>query len=109
MTDQHVGPIVFSDDTARRQLVEHGEVVTFRTSDRTVGATWWRESRTGVKQGDVYVERLGAACPHGTGAALEPHVNLSGFDSLHAWQQAIRRLNGGEMPRSGYLYRVTER
>lgn len=40
----HVGPIIFSDPTARNLLLDHGEVVTFRTSRRTVDETWWRES-----------------------------------------------------------------
>ncbi|WP_281255585.1 hypothetical protein [Natrinema ejinorense] len=35
-----VGPIVFADATARRQLLAHGEVVTFRASKRTIGDTW---------------------------------------------------------------------
>jgi len=102
----HVGPIVFSNETARRQLEEDGEVITFRKNQRTTGETWWREERTGPKRGDVIVEREKPVCPHGTGMALESHVELSGFNSVHEWQQAIRRLNGGNMPREGWLYRA---
>ena len=100
------GPILFSDETARTQLVEYGEAVTFRSSERTTGDTWWRESRTGTKQGDVHVAEIEPADPRNP-AALEPYAALSGFDSVEAWQDAIRELNG-EMS-DGYLYRVTQR
>lgn len=104
---QHVGPIIFANETARQQLVEEGEVITFRKNTRTTGETWWRESRTGPKRGDVLVEWEKDVCPHGTGMALDPYVELSGFNSVHHWQQAIRAENGG-MPAEGELYRVTE-
>ena len=100
-----VGPIIFADETARRQLVEEGEVVTFRASRRTTGSTWWRRSRLGPKQGDVHVEEIGevdASDP----SALKQYRPLSGFSSVAEWQQAIRNLNG-QTPTDGILYRVT--
>jgi hypothetical protein len=98
-----VGPVIFSDDTARAQLVEDGEVVTFRTSERTTGSTWCRETRTGPKKGDCHIERIGAVDAAVDGE-LAPFRDRSGFDSVEAWRSAIRSLNGnvGE----GILYRV---
>ena len=100
----HVGPIVFADEDARRQLVEEGDVVTFRTSKRTTGDTWWRESRTGPKQGDCRVELEGPVDPSDK-SILMPYYREAGFESVEAWQDAIEELNG-ELS-DGYLYRVT--
>jgi len=100
----HVGPIVFSDETARRQLEQHGEVVTFRIDERTTGHTWWRESRTGPKKGDCTVEYIGTADPTDRDA-LKPFRPKSGFRSVQAWQDAIADLNGDLV--EGNLYRVT--
>lgn len=100
----HTGPIIFSDPTARDQLVDEGEVVTFRQTTRTVGDTWWRETRTGPKRGDVTVELVRPADP-----ALHDlfrYAPKSGFDCVADWIDAIERLNGS-LDR-GYLYRVTE-
>lgn len=102
----HVGPIIFGDETARGQLVEHGDVVTFRMSERTTGDTWWRTSRTGPKEGDVHVAEIGPADPSESDD-LEPYADVSGFESIDAWQQAIADLNGGL--EDGYLYRATKR
>jgi len=98
-----VGPIIFGHPTARGQLVEHGEVVTFRTSERTTGSTWWRESRTGPKQGDVQVELIGPA--DAVEDDLAEYAELSGFESWQAWRDAIVDVHGGET--SGYLYWAT--
>lgn len=103
----HVGPIIFSDETAREQLLEEGEVVTFRTSERTTGETWWRTSRTGEKCGDVTVELLAnyiSVTPHSS--RLIEYRYLSGFDTVDEWVDAIQDLNGEV--ESGMLYRVTE-
>lgn len=106
-TDETVGPIIFADETARTQLRDHGEVVTFRKSARTTGETWWRESRLGTKEGNVTVEEIGVADPTDM-SELDPYQELSGFDSVHEWQQAISALNGG-LPNRGRLYRVETR
>lgn len=106
-TADTVGPIIFADETARSQLRDYGEVVTFRESERTTGETWWRESRLGTKEGDVTVEEIGLVDPSNNGE-LEPHQSLSGFASVNDWQQAIRNLNG-ELPNHGRLYRVKKR
>jgi len=104
-TGSPTGPIIFNNETAREQLLEAGEVVTFRASERTVGQTWWRASRTGPKQGDVVVDKLRAVDPRDP-FELRPSVHLSGFASVEAWQDAISELNGGEFPSVGILYRV---
>lgn len=96
-----VGLIVFSNETARSQLVEEGIVVTFRTERRTTGRTHWRTARTGTKRGDVVVGEIGAVDP--TGDALRAYVGLSGFETVQGWRAAIRDVHGNA-PGSGYLY-----
>ena len=98
------GPIIFADPTARSQLLDHGEVVTFRRSERTTGDTWWRETRTGPKQGDVHVEHVAELAP--TKDALEEYRTKSGFETVEDWIDAIDELNGS-IPESGHLYRAT--
>lgn len=99
-----VGPIIFSDGTARSQLLENGEVVTFRKASRTTGETWWRESRLGPKQGNVVVEEIGTVDPTRS-EELAEYRDLSGFETVEDWQQAIQNLNGS-LPEEGVLYRV---
>lgn len=101
---ENVGPIIFSVPEPRHQLEEHGEVITFRTSRRTTGETWWRESRTGPKMGDVLVEELRPVDPSNP-MDLTPAVDLSGFESVPEWMGAIERVHGGFEP--GILYRAT--
>lgn len=96
------GPIIFSNRYARSQLVEHGEVITFR-GDRTVGETWWTDEYGTCKNGNCTVEQIGGVEP--TEDALDEHQPLSGFPTTAAWLDAIGELHGGG---SGYLYRVTE-
>lgn len=100
----HVGPIVFADATARSQLREQGECVTFRVDDRTTGETWWRESRLGEKEGDCHVAHIEAVDPTDVDA-LAPYREVSGFATVEDWQAAIRELNGSMD--EGHLYRVT--
>lgn len=100
----HVGPIIFSNETAREQLLTGGEVVTFRTSERTTGDTWWRKSRLGRKEGDVTVRELERVDPSDC-SDLDPHQQFSGFESAERWQEAIRDLHG-RLPQQGVLYHV---
>ena len=102
----HTGPIIFADETARSQLVEEGEVVTFRADDRTTGDTWWRKSRTGEKQGNVHIAEIGSIhVPNLDEFRL--YAELSGFASATAWRDAVYQLHG-EIT-TGWFYRVTER
>lgn len=103
----HVGPIIFSVPEARHQLEEHGEVYTFRSSERTTGETWWRESRTGPKRGDVLVEQIEAVDPSNP-FDLTPYEHKSGFDGVPEWMGTIERLHGG-FPPHGFIYRTTLR
>ncbi|WP_248910550.1 hypothetical protein [Halocatena marina] len=102
-----VGPIIFADTTARRQLLQEGEVVTLRKTTRTTGETWWRESRLGPKQGDVLVTEIGTVDPKQE-ESLAEYRELSGFESVRKWQAAIQKLNGS-LPDTGHLYRVVTR
>jgi len=97
------GPIIFSNETARRQLVEEGIVYTFRPDERTTGETHWRTHRTGAKQGDVRVREVAEIQP-GTGV-LSLFASESGFESDQHWRAAIRDLHE-ELPETGVLYRV---
>lgn len=103
-TSGTVGPIIFSNRIARDQLLRESEVVTFRKSTRTTGDTWWRESRLGPKEGDVEVTEIGKINPIETDK-LAQYRELSGFETVKEWQQAIRSLNGS-LPKSGFLYHV---
>ena len=105
MTNGPVGPIIFSVPEAREQLETEGEVVTFRKNERTTGETWWRETRTGPKRGDVTVEHIGEADPIWP-MTLEPYWQKSGFRSVQSWVDAILNTYGD--PGEGHLYRVTE-
>lgn len=104
----HVGPIMFGNEIARQQLVEEGEVITYRATKRTTGDTWWRKTRTGKREGYVTVELL-EECRKGALEWLPDSViEKSGFDSPAAWVEAIKEHNG-HVPEKGYLFRVTER
>jgi len=105
-TSTRVGPITFSDETARTQLIENGVVTTFRAEERTTGNTWWREHRTGSKRGDVHVEHVAKLVP--TVDALEEFRAESGFDTAADWRTAIADLNNG-WTGMGHVYRVTKR
>lgn len=101
--DTHVGPIIFSNEQARTQLLEEGEVYTFRADERTTGETWARASRTGPKIADVVVEEVCAIpAPRPTDLQDEWAAN-SGFGSRSAWWEAIEDLHG--TPQSGVVYR----
>lgn len=104
--NSQTGPIIFSNKTARQQLVDEGEVITFRSSRRTTGSTWWRKSRTGPKQGDCHVEFVAGAISPTDDEELEPYFELSGFESIEAWRDAMGGLNDG-IPATGFLYRAT--
>ena len=97
------GPIIFADETARSQLLDHGEVVTFRRNQRTTGDTSARRGRTEKAFADVRVEEIGEIPT--SREALAAHRELSGFDSVDDWIDAIDELNGGR-PARGHLYRA---
>lgn len=98
--------ISFSHDVPWRELVEEGEVITFRKSRRARPncTTWCNRGRGQTKEFDVVIEEIGEVEP--SSKNLEPYADKSGFESVSAWRQAIIDLNGG-IPDTGYLYRVT--
>jgi hypothetical protein len=101
-----VGPVTVSHESPREQLLAAGEVIIFRTSERTTGETWWRRSVTGTKIGDCQIEFL-CSCDPANDAELSDHVELSGYDSIPAWRSAIREIHEGNLPAEGLLYHVT--
>jgi hypothetical protein len=101
--DGPTGPIIFSDPTARKQLLDEGVVYTFRPTERTTGETHWRRERTGCGQGSVRVTEVCEVRP-GTGV-LSLFAAESGFESDAHWRAAIRNLHG-DLPDQGYVYRV---
>jgi hypothetical protein len=110
-TTDRTGPVIFSRAKPRAQLREEGRVVTFRTSNRTTGDTWWRTARTAPKEGDCHIRHLKVVGRNALGM-LAPHVDASGFDSLADWSIAIRQLHplpAGENLPPGFLYEVTTR
>lgn len=81
-------------------------MVTFRAEGRTTGETWWRQSRTGEKQGDVYVAEIGRVDPR-LDRLLRKYVDKSGFENVGDWQTTIKNLHTG-LPESGFLYLVVD-
>jgi hypothetical protein len=100
------GPVIFSNEKARRQLVSKGAVVTFRTTDRTTGETHVRYSRTGSKEFDCQIMKLADLAEPRLTEELERYHEEAGFESATAWKKAIREMHG-EVPDEGYLYKVT--
>ena len=100
-----VGPVLFTREEPRAYLEQHGEVFTFRTSDRTTGGTHVRYERTGKKQHDCTIQKWGDVA----GEDLDRHLDLlaeaAGFADGNEWREAIREIHG-DVPDSGYIYHV---
>lgn len=103
----HVGPIIFGDETARNQLLNEGEVYTFRVSDRTTGETWARASRTGTKIADVTVEKVCSIPEPRAEDLAREWARKSGFGTPGAWWRAIEDVHGDVSV--GHVYRCTLR
>lgn len=99
-----VGPIIFGNETARNQLLDEGEVYTFRTSDRTTGDTWARASRTGPKIADVSVEQVCSIPAPRADDLARKWARKSGFGTADRWWAAIEDVHG--QPSVGYVYHV---
>jgi|CryGeyStandDraft_6_1057127.scaffolds.fasta_scaffold318686_1 hypothetical protein len=94
--------MLFMDENARKQLLEKGEVVTFRQYAHGEGRDWATDRRRGKKICDIDVKLLGEVNKI---ADLSPYVDKSGFISLWDWVVAIRKFIGkGEF--KGYLFHV---
>jgi hypothetical protein len=107
MSNNHVGPIIFGNPTARAQLLDEGEVYTFRTRDRTTGDTWARASRTGEKLVNVTVEQVGSIEDPNADALRDEWATQSGFGTVERWWNAIEDVHGP--PETGYVYHVKTR
>jgi len=99
-----VGPVIMGHPIARKQLEEHGVVFSFRTSDRTTGETWYCYERTGGKQGDVTISQVSDEIP-ATARVLSKYRELSGFESVGEWREAIKDVHGSKHV-CGYVYRI---
>jgi hypothetical protein len=98
--------ISFSVGEARKQLLEKGEVYTFRFKRRKrIGKDWANSGRGTKKITDVFIEEIGEYNPT---AELKPYVQKSGFKNLWDWQDAIIELSeiNHAAIREGWLYRV---
>ena len=97
--------ISFSHEIPWRQIVEDGEVVTFRKRRRKNPncQTWCNRGRGQTKEFDVRIREIGEVEP--TPETLSQYVDRSGFDSTNDWVDAIQQLNG-DVPETGWLYVV---
>lgn len=97
--------ISFSHEVPWRQIVENGEVVTFRKRRRKNPncQTWCNRGRGQTKEFDVKIREVGEIEP--TAESLAQYVDRSGFANTERWIDAIQQLNGS-VPESGWLYLV---
>ena len=112
--------ISFQSDKARKHLLEHGRVYTFRKTRRKQfiklekerGRVWFEATRPGIidwanegrtkpKFSDVLIHEVGKL---GVDDLL-PYVQWSGFSDLNDWHHEIRGLNKYLEP-DGWLYMV---
>ena len=104
-TTNRVGPVIFSNRKARSHLERHGEVYTFRTSDRTTGETHVRYERTGKKQYDCLIHKYADVAFEELEDTLDALHAEAGFSSGDGWREAIREMHG-DVPDEGYIYHV---
>lgn len=107
MASSHVGPIIFGNQRARKQLLDNGEVYTFRTSDRTTGDTWARATRTGEKLVDVTVEQVASIDEPSPDSLRDEWAFRSGFGTPEQWWDATEEVH--DSPETGYVYHVETR
>lgn len=105
--------MIFSDDDARRQLLRTGRVLTARAERKSDRPVWVTDERGGSKICDAYrslVARFDGGGFHEFARsslwASKPRYRLAGFDSAAAWVQAVRELQGGELPDTVYVHEV---
>lgn len=101
-----VGPVILSRSIPRGQLVEHGVVFSFRTSDRTTGDTHYRHTRNSTGKGKVRITKESDRIEP-TVTQLSRYYRLSGFESPEAWKKAIKEVHGDVD--SGFVYRIETR
>ena len=94
--------MLFMNEHVRSQLLQHGEVVTFRRRRHREGGDWATDRRCGKKICSIEVEFL---CEVNKVEDLAPYVEKSGFPHLWDWVAAIRKFIDEDKFR-GYLYHV---
>jgi hypothetical protein len=101
-------PMIFKSEKARNFLLKHGVVVTFRPKKRkkNIEKTWATPKYRGKKFADIIVRFLCEVKREEIREKLDEHVALSGFKTVDEWIEEIKNLNGGEIPKKGYLYIV---
>ena len=100
--------ILFQDPNARRQLLNHGVVLTFRWRRRKhLGSDWACQIVNGKKKkiADVSIYLLGTLP---VSQLTEEDAWYSGFHTLKEWQSAILSFKPKSVPqdKEGYLYEV---
>lgn len=97
--------ISFSVKEARDQLMNEGEVYTFRWPKRKqLGKTWANVKRGTKKMCDVHIEEVGSITNL---FQLKDYVEKSGFSHIGAWATVIMNMHkpGSEM--IGWMYKVS--
>jgi len=96
--------MIFSNEKARRQLLEKGIVFTFRKKPHKLGKDWATDSYGGKKICDIDVVWRAKVCPLELDN-LDLFTRNSGFETLNAWIQAIGEF-GINPCDYGYLHEV---
>jgi len=95
--------MIFQSKKARKQLLEKGSVVSFRTNRRKhIDNDWATDKRGGKTICNIFIEEISYMSGPDS---LPPYVKESGFDSLEEWITEIRKLNKYHIV-SGWLYKV---
>lgn len=82
--------MLFSSDRARKYLIRHGYVYTFRKNQHKEGKDWVTDKRGNPKLFDVDIKLV---MKIDYPLELNIFVSKSGFRTLHEWLKEIRRLN----------------
>lgn len=107
--------IWFNNVIARKQLIEHGVVYTFRTSRRTVG---YQNAFYNDRENDIKMVKIGRVeivkiaewvdINESIERFLSNYVSLSGFNTVGEWVEAIISfIHNRRLPEYGILFKVT--
>lgn len=95
--------MIFENEKARNQLLQKGEVFTWRKKkrQRNFAEDWATHKRGGTKIATIRVCYFGEVLP----GELGEFVDRSGFESLQEWIDVILKMNKG-IGGFGHLYHV---
>jgi len=102
-------PMIFSSDTAYKQLRAVGQVTSARKNPRDEGSVWIRKTRTGIKEFDaeiIDVAEINWTDEKNLYGHLHDYDMVCGFESVHEWVKEIKQLNNGEVPNPLYIHHV---